>query len=178
MSPGDRTSPPPSGVRAPRRVPRPWYAAGSGTGCRPECHWWEVREQHGFGVVGAQPPHPAHPAPELAPGLTERLIDRRGPDRPPHQPRAPALMARRSSRRHDRTGLPRLCRAGPAGGPSRKRQKGDSGGGRLDLPREDDDLVDEAPPQMDDVRSRQAGASIRRGEDPLVPGPLIRHVHR
>lgn len=34
-----------------------------------------------------------------------------------------------------------------------------SGGGRLDLPREDDDLVDEAPPQMDDVRSRQAAPS-------------------
>ena len=33
----------------------------------------------------------------------------------------------------------------------------DSGGERLDLPREDDDLVDEAPSQMDDVRSRQAG---------------------
>lgn len=58
------------------------------------------------------------------------------------------------------------------------KEKDRSGGGRLDLPREDDDLVDEAPPQMDDVRSRQAGASIRRGEDPLVPGPFVRHVHR
>ncbi len=59
-----------------------------------------------------------------------------------------------------------------------QRPKDDSGGGRLDLPREDDDLVDEAPSQMDDVRSRQAGASMRRGEDPLVPGPFVRHVHR
>jgi hypothetical protein len=59
-----------------------------------------------------------------------------------------------------------------------QRQKDDSGGERLDLPREDDDLVDEAPSQMDDIRSRQAGASIRRGEDPLVPGPFVRHVHR
>lgn len=31
---------------------------------------------------------------------------------------------------------------------------------------------------MDDVRSRQTGASIRRREHPLVPGPLVRHVHR
>lgn len=59
-----------------------------------------------------------------------------------------------------------------------QRQKDDSGGERLDLPREDDDLVDEAPSEMDDIRSRQAGASIRRGEDPLVPGPFVRHVHR
>ena len=59
-----------------------------------------------------------------------------------------------------------------------ERQKGGSGGGRLDLSREDDELVDAAPSQMDDVRSRQAGTSIRRGEDPLVPGPFVRHVHR
>lgn len=73
---------------------------------------------------------------------------------------------------------PQLPNAEGASSGVGQRQKDDSGGGRLDLPRKDDDLVDEAPPQMDDVRSRQAGASIRRGEDPLVPRPFVRHVHR
>lgn len=72
----------------------------------------------------------------------------------------------------------RTCRPTQGTRPRPQREgEDDSGGGRLDLPREDDDLVDEVPPQMDDVRTRQAGASIRCGEHPLVPGPLVRHVH-
>lgn len=56
--------------------------------------------------------------------------------------------------------------------------EGGSDGGRPGLPREDDDLVDEAAPQVDDVGPGQTGAATRRGEDPPVPGPLARHVHR
>ena len=105
----------------------------------------------------------------------------------PDQPRTYAATAHHRSTRGQVHTTEAIAKKISAAAPERRTgriqgktapEEDDSGGGRLDLPREDDDLVDEAPPQMDDVRSRQAGASIRRREDPLVPGPLVRHVHR
>ncbi len=49
--------------------------------------------------------------------------------------------------------------------------------GRGDVAREDDHLVDQSPPEVDDVRPGQPGPVVGGREHPPVPGPLVGHVH-